>query len=76
MSEPFAEFAWTMLEPGTSVIVGAGPLQGLRGTVLGVDERNRVIVTVMLMRGITPVALEPSALSVDDRFTEPQPTKH
>ena len=76
MFEQFSESVWTMIEPGTTVVVGAGPLQGLRGTVLGVDERQRVIVTVLLMRGITPLAFDPAALSVDDRFAEPQLLKH
>jgi transcription antitermination factor NusG len=76
MKGTLSEFVWRMFEPGTSIVVGEGPLQGLRGTVLGIDESHRLVVAVALLRGLIPVALDPTGVYVDDRVTEAQLLKH
>jgi hypothetical protein len=55
------------LEPGTSILVVRGPLQGLRGTVLGLDEFHRVIVAVAVLRGLLPLVLDQAAVHIDER---------
>ena len=71
-----AEFVWTIFEPGTSVVLDEGPLAGLRGTVLGVDENQRLIVSVALLRGVIPVAVDPSGVRIHGRPTAVQPLTH
>jgi transcription antitermination factor NusG len=58
--------AWRRFELGTPIVVDEGPLQGLRGTVLGVDENLRLIVAMTLLRGSIPVALDPADVHCDD----------
>jgi hypothetical protein len=76
MIEGFSELAWRTLAPGTPVVVGEGPLQGLRGTILGMYENGRVIVAVTLLRTEPPVELDPTEIYVDARGPEPQLVKH
>jgi len=47
-------------QPGWSVVILNGAFQGMRGTVLGVDENDRVIVAVPLLRGVLPLILDPA----------------
>jgi hypothetical protein len=51
---------WNVFEPETSIVLGDGPLQGVRGTVLGVDESHQLIVAVTLQRGFILVKLDPA----------------
>jgi hypothetical protein len=70
MIESFSEFAWRRLAPGTPVVVGEGPLQGLRGTILGMYENGRVIVAVTLLRTEPPVELDPTDIYVEPEVSE------
>jgi transcription antitermination factor NusG len=67
MKTSCSEFVWRIFEPGTQVVVDEGPLQGLRGTVLGVDDNVRLIVAVTLLRGLIPVALDPGDVHCIDQ---------
>jgi ribosomal protein L24 len=60
---------WNTLRSGTPVVIAAGPLQGVRGTVLGVDDKQSLIVVVTLWRGWTAVALDPQWVHVEDSET-------
>jgi hypothetical protein len=76
MTEGFSQFTWRTLAPGTPVMVGDGPLQGLRGTILGTYENGRVIVAVTLLRSEPPVELDPTEICVDAGVSEPPLLKH
>ena len=67
MKTTCTEFVWRIFEPGTAIVVDEGPLQGLRGTVLGVDENLRLVVAMTLLRGVIPVALDPADVHCDDQ---------
>jgi len=60
-----SDFEWRSLEPGTQIVVEDGPLYGVRGTVLGVDGDDRVIVSVLLLRGAMAFAIDAAAVRVD-----------
>jgi transcription antitermination factor NusG len=68
MTTPISECIWRMFEPGTPVIVDHGPLEGVHGTVLGVDEDQQLIVTIALRRGVIPVAIDPTQVRIGDRL--------
>jgi hypothetical protein len=50
---------------GTSVVIEDGVLQGLRGVVLGIDRRERVIVAITLLRCVIAVELEPDGVRIE-----------
>jgi len=50
---------------GTPIVVGDGPLQGVRGTVLGLDGNDRLIVALMLLRGLIAVTIDPGLVEID-----------
>jgi hypothetical protein len=50
---------------GTPIVVGDGPLQGVRGTVLGLDAHDRLIVALTLLCGLTAVTIHPDLVLVD-----------
>ena len=68
MTTPTSECIWRIFEPGTPVIVDQGALEGVEGTVLGVDEDQQLIVTIALLRGVIPVAIDPTTVHIDDRL--------
>jgi hypothetical protein len=76
MNEGLSELVWRTLAPGARVVVGQGPLQGLRGTVLGVCENGHVIVAVTLLRTQPLVELSPLEICFDDQIAEPELVKH
>jgi len=76
MIEGFSEVAWRRLTPGTPVVVGEGPLQGLRGTILGMYENGRVMVEVTLLRTEPPVELDPADIYLDALVPERQLVEH
>jgi len=63
-----SEFEWRSLEPGTQIVVEDGPLYGVRGTVLGVDEEDRVIVSVLLLRGVMAFAIDAAAVRIEGQM--------
>ena len=65
MTEGYSEFEDRSLEPGTQVVVEDGPLFGVRGTVLGIDEDDRVIVSVLLLRGVMAFAIDAAAVRIE-----------
>jgi hypothetical protein len=74
--EGFPEFVWRRIAPGTPVVVGEGPLQGLRGTILGMYENGRVIVAVTLLRTVAPVEFDPADICFDAQVSAQQLVKH
>jgi len=64
-----ATAGWNTLRSGTPVVIDAGLLQGVRGTVLGVDDKQSLIVVVPLWSGWTAVALDPQWVHVEDSET-------
>jgi transcription antitermination factor NusG len=64
----YSEFEDRSLEPGTQVVVEDGALYGVRGTVLGVDEDDRVIVSVMLLRGVMAFAIDAAAVRIEGQI--------
>jgi hypothetical protein len=60
-----SDFEWRSLEPGTQIVVEDGLLYGVRGTVLGVDADDRVIVSVLLLRGAMAFAIDAAAVRVE-----------
>jgi transcription antitermination factor NusG len=63
-----SEFDWRSLEPGTRIVVEDGPLYGVRGTVLSVDEDDRVIVSVLLLRGVMAFAIDAAAVRIESQI--------
>ena len=63
------ESLWRTYQPGSAVMVDEGPLEGLSGTVVAVDENRRLIVMFALMPGVVPVTLDPTAVHVERPFT-------
>ena len=63
------EPAWYLVGPvfdsGTAVVVSDGPLVGLRGTVLGSDDKDHLVIQVALLGGITPITLEASQVCAE-----------
>ena len=74
MNPMASEFEWRSLEPGTSIVVEEAPFDGVPGTVLGVDEDDRVIVSVMLLRGAIAITLDPTAVRIE-RQIPPAPLR-
>jgi hypothetical protein len=69
--------AKSQLGSGTPVVIGAGPLQGMRGTVLSFAHDDWLVVLVRLGRGATPLELPPWWILVDDGVTDvAQPLLH
>ena len=68
MTATDSEFEWRSLEPGTQIVVEDGPLYGVRGTVLGVDEDDRVIVSVLLLRGVMAFAIDAAAVRIEGQM--------
>jgi hypothetical protein len=76
ITTPTSEGIWRMFEPGTPVIVDHGLLEGVQGTVLGVDEDQQLIVTIALLRGVVPIAIDPMAVHIDDRLNSVRLVTH
>jgi transcription antitermination factor NusG len=76
MTEPSWYFVRPLFEAGMTVVVGEGPFQGLRATVLGADQDDHLIVQVALLQGFAPVALDASQVSVDCSVGHPQLVTH
>lgn len=57
---------WRAFEPGSPVVIDDGPLQGMRGTVLGVDDNESVFVAVALLRGWVAVELDADWVRVEE----------
>jgi transcription antitermination factor NusG len=51
--------------PGTSVVIEDGPLQGVRGTVVGMDDKQYLIVSVSLLRRSIAIELDPSWVRIE-----------
>jgi hypothetical protein len=73
METTLRAYFWRKFEPGTAIVVDEGPLQGLRGTVLGVDEYLQLIVAMPLLSGSMPVVLDPADVHRDDRLATAAP---
>jgi hypothetical protein len=59
------EFGQHIFETGASVIVDAAPFQGVRGTVLGLGDDQRLIVMVALFCGVVALFLDPVAVHTE-----------
>jgi transcription antitermination factor NusG len=71
------ELLWRTYQPGSAVMVDEGPLEGLSGTVVAVDEKRRLIVMFALMPGVVPVTLDPTtAVHVERPFAAVRLTTH
>ena len=66
MTEGLMGFVSSTFSPGTSVVVGEGPLQGLHGTVVGLADDERVIIELSFMTSSVAMAFDPTGLYVDD----------
>jgi hypothetical protein len=53
-------------EPGASVVIDEGILQGVRATVLGVAGRQRIVVAITLWHGLTAVELDCCSVRIDE----------
>lgn len=62
------EFGQHIFETGASVIVDAAPFQGVRGTVLGLGDDQRLIVMVALFWGVVALILDPVAVHTEHAF--------
>jgi transcription antitermination factor NusG len=51
--------------PGTNVSISGGPLRGLRGTVLRVDDRQYLVVSITLLQRSVAVEVHPSWVHPD-----------
>jgi transcription antitermination factor NusG len=76
MIEPAWYSAGPLFESGTAVVVSEGPLLGLRGTVMGCDDNDRLVVQVVLLGGVTPVILEASQVCAEREATIRGLVKH
>jgi transcription antitermination factor NusG len=74
-TELFSEFVWRTFVPGTSVVVAEGPLQGLRGTVVGLDQNERLVVEITVMSSSVSVKCDPTGVYLDDA-AEPRLVMH
>jgi hypothetical protein len=65
-------------EPGVSVLINDGPLQGVRGIAFGMNERERVFVLVRLLRGSIVVELDPERVRLEHpvMWTSRRPRMH
>jgi transcription antitermination factor NusG len=70
------ESLWRAYQPGSAVMVDEGPLEGLSGTVVAVDEKRRLIVMFALMPGFVPVALDPTAVHIERPCTAARLATH
>jgi transcription termination/antitermination protein NusG len=50
---------WPFLEPGQHVRIDAGPLRGTEGTVLTVNDRRKLIVSISLLQRAVAVEIDP-----------------
>jgi hypothetical protein len=65
------------VEVGTRVLIDTGPLQGVRGTILGSTSDDWMVVMVRLLRETTAFAVPTCCLRIDDGVTDiPQPVTH
>jgi len=64
-------FVWRNFSPGTSVVVGEGPLQGLHGTVIGLAHDERLIIELAFTTSSVSVEFDPTGLYVDDGGEQP-----
>jgi hypothetical protein len=55
----------SVFSSGTRIVVGDGPLEGVRGTVLGLDADHRLIVALTLRRGLLGVRIDPQMVLID-----------
>ena len=75
MTDGLMGFVWRTFSPGTSVVVGEGPLQGLHGTVVGLAEDERLIIELSFTTRSVAMAFDPTGLYVDEGG-EPPVTMH
>lgn len=67
----------TYVGAGTAVLIDTGPLQGVRGTILGFAGEDGLIVMVRLLRETTALELPACCLRIDDGLMDvPQPVTH
>jgi len=71
MTEGLMGFVWRTFSPGTSVVVGEGPLQGLHGTVVGLADDERLIIELAFTTSSVAVEFDPTGLYVDDGGERP-----
>jgi transcriptional antiterminator NusG len=62
--------------PGDPVTIVGGPLRGLRGTVLAVDDKRYLVVSITLLRrsiavGVDPAWIEPDRCAPPARMAPP-----
>jgi hypothetical protein len=77
IDSPCRRLAPRSFAAGTPVVICAGPLQGVRGTILSLAADDWPIVMLRLVRGTTALELPPWWIHVDDGFTEiAQPRSH
>jgi transcription antitermination factor NusG len=50
---------WPFPEPGQHVCIDAGPLRGTEGTVLTVNDRRKLIVSISLLQRAVAVEIDP-----------------
>jgi transcription antitermination factor NusG len=60
---------WPFVHPGDSVRVEFGPLRGVQGVVEGVNDQQRLVVSVALLQRSISVALDPNWVTA-------QPLRH
>lgn len=71
MTEGLMGFVWRNFSPGTSVVVGEGPLQGLHGTVVGLADDERLIIELSFTTSSVAMEFDPTGLYVDEAGERP-----
>jgi transcription antitermination factor NusG len=56
------------LKPGTLVEIDEGLFHGLLGTVIGVGDKQHVVVAVRLMSGLGMAEIDPTRALMEDAF--------
>jgi transcription antitermination factor NusG len=70
----FPAYPCPHLQPGTNVVVTAGPLKGVYGTLVRIKNMSRLVVSVHLLRQAAAVELDiHSVASVIEVQTSPEP---
>jgi transcription antitermination factor NusG len=55
-----AALPWPFVHPGDSVRVECGPLRGVQGVVVSVNDHQRLVVSVALLQRSISVELDPA----------------
>jgi transcriptional antiterminator NusG len=61
-------------EPGTPVFIETGPLGGLSGTVLGMNDKHYLIVSISLLQRSIAVELDPRWVRPAAARSDPRPS--